>query len=236
MKQVVLTIDDIPQKITPKMIDYLTENGIPAVMFAVGEKIEEGMDTLVYALKKGIIIGNHSFTHPAFSSLSFEECVEEIEKTDLLLEKAYKLAGVPRIYKAFRFPYIDKGGDKKEKLQEYLKANGYMKICDNDVTDENYIETHKNDLDVACSFDIQEYNIPNGLMTIDDVMKHLKDYLYGNAADQTADQNGSDSFDIVLFHSHDDTERVVPDYYKLILGEMLKAKVKFVSAKWQKFS
>ena len=94
MKQVVLTIDDIPQKITPKMIDYLTENGIPAVMFAVGEKIEEGMDTLVYALQKGIIIGNHSFTHPAFSSLSFEECVEEIEKTDLLLEKAYKLAGV----------------------------------------------------------------------------------------------------------------------------------------------
>ena len=231
--KVILTIDDIPQGITVKMIDYLAEKNIPSVMFAVGENIEKDMDTVVYAIKKGIIIGNHSYSHPAFSSLSFEECKTEIEKTEVLLEKAYFLAGVSREVKVFRFPYIDKGSDKKEKLQDYLREHGFMKIDDTAVTAVDYHKAgHDRDIDAACSFDIREYNIPPGTMSFEDVMTHL----YEGDGENGADIMNRDGTNIVLLHSHDDTEKIVPGYYSKVLDAMLERKIQFIKPNWIKFS
>lgn len=33
------------------------------------------LEEAVYALKKGMIVGNHSYSHQAFRRLSFAECV-----------------------------------------------------------------------------------------------------------------------------------------------------------------
>ena len=82
MIKALLTIDDIASKNTPQIVDYLVSKGITALMFAWGENVEKNPDEAEYALKNGMVIGNHSYSHPFFSKLSFDECVTEIEKCE----------------------------------------------------------------------------------------------------------------------------------------------------------
>lgn len=65
---------------TPAIVDYLKEKNIPVIMFAWGLNVEQYHEEALYAVKKGIIIGNHSYSHPHFSEISFDEGVNEIEK------------------------------------------------------------------------------------------------------------------------------------------------------------
>ena len=120
MIKALLTIDDVSSKNTTAIVDYLCEKNITAIMFMVGEWAQKFPDELVYALKHGMIVGNHSYSHPFFSELSFEECKAEIDKNEEVLDRFYAEAGVERKYRPFRFPYGDKGGENKEKIQEYL--------------------------------------------------------------------------------------------------------------------
>ena len=86
MINAVLTIDDVSSANTPAIVDYLNSKGITALMFAVGENVEKYYDNAIYALKKGMILGNHSYSHPAFSRLSLEEGIENIEKNEAVLD------------------------------------------------------------------------------------------------------------------------------------------------------
>ena len=63
MSKAYLRIDDSPSKITRSFIDYLSEKNINPIIFAVGENIDNNFDSALYALKKGAIIGNHSYSH-----------------------------------------------------------------------------------------------------------------------------------------------------------------------------
>ncbi len=226
MGKAILTIDDIPQKVTKPIIDYLEEKRIPVVMFVVGENAVKDMETLVYAIKHGVILGNHSYSHPFFSRISMEECIEEITKTEKIIEEAYAMAGVERPAKLFRFPYIDKGTDKKDELQKYLKESGYQRIDDSGVEALPYHEAGwDRDYDITCSYDCQEYNIPQKLSTMEDIMKRLEEGDTGNGSNALYDTGTN----IILLHSHDDTDNIVKDYYKQILGRMLDAGVEFIA-------
>ena len=228
MGKLILTIDDIPQKVTIPLVDYLSEKNIPAVFFAVGENIEKDPEPAVYALRKGFLIGNHSYSHPAFSRLSFEEALTEIRKTEELLDRIYEEAGIERTLKFFRFPYIDKGGEKKERYQALLREEGFVKPDDSRVTAPGYLrQGWDKEVDTACSFDCQEYNIPPGTMTIEDVIRRL------NEGDHDAGSSVfGDDTQIVLLHSHDDTDKLVPGYYRIILEEILRLGGEFISPKW----
>lgn len=213
-----LTIDDIPQGVTKDMVDYLNLKKIPAIMFVVGENAERDLDTVVYAIRHGIIVGNHSYTHPSFEDITFEEAVDEIEKTDRLIEQAYKEAGVERPVRLFRFPYLNKGGKNKDILQNYLKENGYKAFDDTGVLSKGYIEAGwDKDLDVACSFDCQEYLVPSGDKSFEDIIVRLETGDVGMGSNVITDECDN----IILLHSHDDTEAVKKGYYKDILEYML---------------
>ena len=80
MNSALLTIDDIASKNTPAIVDYLNEKRIKAILFATGQNVERYYEEALYAVKNGMIVGNHSYSHPAFSSLTMKECMEEIEK------------------------------------------------------------------------------------------------------------------------------------------------------------
>jgi peptidoglycan/xylan/chitin deacetylase (PgdA/CDA1 family) len=67
------------------------------------------MDPIIRAIHKGFVIGNHAYSHNRFSTLSFDECVNEILKTEKLIDKAYKHANMARPGKYFRFPHLDRG-------------------------------------------------------------------------------------------------------------------------------
>ena len=92
MIRALLTIDDIPSDNTCTIVDYLNEAGIQAIMFAVGEKAEKNPEPVVYAVKHGMIVGNHSYSHPHFSELSLSEGIREIDRCEAVLTRIYDMA------------------------------------------------------------------------------------------------------------------------------------------------
>ena len=226
MIRALLTIDDVSSNNTPAIVDYLNAKNIPAIMFMVGEWAEKHPAELIYALQHGMIVGNHSYTHPHFSEISFEECKKEIEKNEEVLNKFYEEAGVERKYRPFRFPYGDKGGDNKALIQEYLAKQGFDKVDDTKFGYPFWTEEgHNKDIDTFWTFDFAEYNIrPGSGFGLEDVMKRIYDKEPKTGAPLLTD--GSDH--LLLLHAHDETETMVPEYYKIFIEELLKNGVEFV--------
>lgn len=220
MNSALLTIDDIASKNTPAIVDYLNEKRIKAILFATGQNVERYYEEALYAVKNGMIVGNHSYSHPAFSSLSMKECMEEIEKCEIVLERLYKDSGVERVFRPFRFPYGNKGGDNKNALQKYLKEKGFQKVDDTHITypwwRENSLDT---DIDTFWTFDFEEYKIRQGSeFTKESVWKKMHDTNPESGAVLFAENNRH----ILLLHANDETEEMLPEYYKLFIEHLLE--------------
>lgn len=220
MNTAILTIDDFSSKNTPAMVDYLCEKGIRVIFFAQGNNVERFYEEAKYALKKGMIIGNHSYSHPHFSEISLEEGIAEIEKCEKVLDKLYQDCGVERIYRPFRFPYGDKGGDNREGLQEYLKNDGFHKVNDDHITYDWWrqfgLETT---IDTFWTFDFEEYVIrKESGITVDFVFDKMHDKEPKSGAVLFKEGNRH----IILMHTHDETEEMVPQYYKLFVDHCLE--------------
>jgi peptidoglycan/xylan/chitin deacetylase (PgdA/CDA1 family) len=226
MIKAVLTIDDISSENTPAIVDYLNEKNIPALMFAWGERVEEYWEQAVYALKHGMIVGNHSYSHPQFSELKPEQTIEEIEKCEDVLNRLYESAGVERKYRPFRFPYGDKGGENQEFVQKYLAENGFNKLKDTEVSYSWWKERGLNkDIDTLWTYDFEEYNIRVGSgFTMEDAMNKVNCV---NPYEEAGLLN-RDGYQILLLHAHDETEELVPEYYKQFIDHLLANGVEFV--------
>lgn len=133
IEAVYLTIDDAPSSHLPKKIALLKQRNIPALFFCRGESIVLHKKAVVEAIQQGFWIGNHSFSHPKFSTISLEACLEEILKTEELIEDCYRLAGIKRPHKLIRFPFGDRGENAAEKervqqLQTFLKKQKFVPL------------------------------------------------------------------------------------------------------------
>ena len=220
MNSGLLTIDDFPSKNTPAIVDYLKCKNIKVIFFATGENVERFYDEAIYALKSGMIVGNHSYSHPSFSSLTLKQCIAEIEKCEEILEKLYNDSGVERVYKPLRFPYGDKGGENKDALQKYLHEKGFHKVNDTHITYEWWKENNLNtDIDTFWTFDFQEYVIrPDSGFTKDFVWNKMYDQNPKSGAVLFAENNRH----IILMHDHYETEKMLPKYYKLFIEHCLE--------------
>ncbi len=228
-----LTIDDIPTKQTPKIIDFLVSLDIKPIMFCWGQRLEEYRNEAIYALKKGAILQNHSYSHPHFSELSFKEAKEEILRNEELLESIYAEAGVKREYKLFRFPYGDQGEGKKEIMQKFLREQGFAHIDDRAFDNMMYVKKgQKNDTDVYWTFDYAEYNIrPGSSFTFDDVVNRVDDFMGSPSAQPVISgkaPEGAVSKNIILIHDHVETEECCPGYFEKQIKLVLDRGVRFV--------
>lgn len=138
-RNVILTIDDAPSANFKAKVDLLIEHKINAVFFCIGNKIEQHRGDLIHALKQGFILGNHSYTHPWFSSITSREGFEEIRKTDELLNDIYTSAGIHQEDRKrfFRFPYGD-AGDGKYGYHQNNKAAAKQKHFTNLIKNKAY--------------------------------------------------------------------------------------------------
>ena len=110
MRSAYLTIDDSPSPHTVALTDFLAERGVPAIYFCRGDSILEfGMEALIHAAERGIVLGNHAFHHYRASQQPFEVYTEEIRATEDLIDQVYHEARVERGARYFRFPHIDRG-------------------------------------------------------------------------------------------------------------------------------
>nr|WP_315244187.1 polysaccharide deacetylase family protein [uncultured Flavobacterium sp.] len=100
-KQVILTFDDGPDPVyTPRILDILKREKVPAVFFVIGIQGESNIPLLQRIYNEGHEIGNHTFTHPNIALVSSERASDEMETTRLLIEAVTGKSTV-----LFRAPY-----------------------------------------------------------------------------------------------------------------------------------
>lgn len=225
MNTALLTIDDFASRNTPALVDYLTEKGIRPILFGWGEMIEKHYDEALYAVKKGFIVGNHSYSHPHFSELTTQQAIEEVEKCEAVLNKLYCDAGVERTWHPFRFPYGDKGGNNKDALQQYFREHGFHKVDDRHIPYTWWKESAcYKDIDTFWTFDFEEYRLAwNDGFTYASIQAKMQN----PAPMQGAALYGENQRNILLLHDHAETDAVLPGYYRLFIEDMLKNGIVF---------
>lgn len=98
-----LTFDDGPNTVTtPRVLDVLEEFEVKASFFLVGSSInDESARMIERQVKDGCSVECHSWTHTAFPNLSALEMMDEVNRTNELIER---YAGEKPVF--FRPPYI----------------------------------------------------------------------------------------------------------------------------------
>lgn len=225
MNTALLTIDDVPSCNTPALVDYLNEKGIRAILFATGTHLDRSFAEAQYALRHGMIIGNHSHSHPAFSSLTLDEAIGQIEACEERLNELYRSCGLPRLYRPFRFPYGDKGGANKAALQLYLREHGFHKVDDRHIPypwwRENGLDR---DIDTFWTFDFEEYRLQyDPTFTREAIWDkmHTQTPKSGDVLFRDGNRH------IVLLHDHDQTEAIYPGYYRHFIDHLLENGITF---------
>ena len=110
MKRLYLTIDDSPSANTGNIVEFLDAQGIQALFFCRGDRMEAFPDAVDRILGSGHLLGAHGFVHKKASAQSIDEFRDDVTLLARRIEAAYVRNGLePRKY--FRFPYFDKGSD-----------------------------------------------------------------------------------------------------------------------------
>jgi len=108
-----LTFDDGPLLCTGRILDLLAESRQKATFFVIGRNLERSKfrDLAIRALREGHDIGNHSYTHPNFSTVSAPRAEMEIFKTHEIINGLVRETGVDHARQNlfFRFPYGNGG-------------------------------------------------------------------------------------------------------------------------------
>lgn len=161
---------------------------------------------MIYAIRAGQIIANHSWSHPHFSEIDFEEGKDQIARTDSLIEELYAAAGLDRQYKWFRFPYFDRGGKFAAQYQDYLRQQGYSHPAWTDLTYQ-YFHEYREAADWPATLDCMEWVYGS---------RHEDTYHLSSMADIQCRILGddperglgfhADSADIILIHDHEKSD------------------------------
>jgi peptidoglycan/xylan/chitin deacetylase (PgdA/CDA1 family) len=234
-----LTIDDAPSVDMRQKIDFLAEKQIPVVWFCIGALIDQRPDMVVYAIEKGGIIGNHTYTHPSCSTLEFDAIYDEIRRTDALIDDVYRQAGVNRPAKYFRFPFGDKGAvrpdfmsphtgkalERKEAIQAFLRMEGFTQPVFEGVTYEWYRNLGwLDDVDWLWTYDCMEWSIHNpqpqhGITSLEAVFARMEE----TVPDGLRGLNTPGSEEIILVHDHPETT----PYFTSIIQRLLDKGIVF---------
>jgi cellulose synthase/poly-beta-1,6-N-acetylglucosamine synthase-like glycosyltransferase/peptidoglycan/xylan/chitin deacetylase (PgdA/CDA1 family)/spore germination protein YaaH len=124
---VALTFDDGPDPDwTPKILDVLKQENVPATFFVIGSYGQENPGLIKRIVADGHDIGNHSFTHPNLGEIPTGVTTVELNATQRLIQS---LTG--RSTTLFRAPYFGDAepttADEVEPIVEAKKL-GYITI------------------------------------------------------------------------------------------------------------
>ena len=85
--KIILTFDDGPSEyFTPKILDILEREKVPATFFVVGMESEKNLSVLKRIYKDGFEIGNHTFTHHNIATMGPDRAEIEMKATRLMIE------------------------------------------------------------------------------------------------------------------------------------------------------
>jgi len=125
--KLILTFDDGPSaEWTPKILDILEREKVPAAFFVIGINAEQNIPILKREYNDGFEIGNHTFTHHNIAEMSISRAALEMKLTRLLIES---VTGHSTIL--FRAPYnADSEPQSYEELEpiERSRQENYLTI------------------------------------------------------------------------------------------------------------
>lgn len=119
-KYVAFTFDDGPHpKVTPRILQTLSNYNIKATFFMLGSQVEKYPDLAKQVADYGHEIGNHTYSHPNLKKLTTEEMAAEIRRTDEIITLTTGIK--PTL---FRPPY----GIYTDEVLHYTEEHGYSTI------------------------------------------------------------------------------------------------------------
>ncbi len=87
-KKVAITFDDGPNPdYTPDLLKGLKERGVSATFFLLGKEVEKYPELVEQMYAEGHLIGTHSYEHVNLCNLTDEKAIEQVDKTNTLIEK-----------------------------------------------------------------------------------------------------------------------------------------------------
>lgn len=119
-KKIALTFDD-GHKYAPLILEKLEQHGEKATFFLCGSYMEENISIYQKIFKSGHEIENHSYNHPNMLELSEPEILDELSKTQELIEQ---VTGDSNLLKFFRFPY----GRRNKEITLLIENHGYIPV------------------------------------------------------------------------------------------------------------
>ena len=152
-----VTFDDLPyvrmsdapylpsaRTATAKILGTLKKHKVPAVGFVNERQLEWGNDREARTallrdwVTSGMMLGNHTWSHPDFNRLTVAQFQEEIEKGDVVTRELMKSRRPYQLY--FRHPMTHTGDtvEKKEAIEKFLAARGY-KVTPHTIENSDFI-------------------------------------------------------------------------------------------------
>jgi peptidoglycan/xylan/chitin deacetylase (PgdA/CDA1 family) len=124
---IALTFDDGPDpKWTPRILDILKRENVPATFFIMGKNGQAYPDILRREVNEGHEVGNHTFTHPNLGEIPGRLTDLELNATQRLIESVTGRSTV-----LFRPPYFgDAEADTPEEVEPAIRAKnlGYVMV------------------------------------------------------------------------------------------------------------
>jgi peptidoglycan/xylan/chitin deacetylase (PgdA/CDA1 family) len=117
---------------TAKILSTLKKHKVPAVAFVNERSLdvrpserEARIALLRDWVKHGMVLGNHTYSHPDFNQLTVEQFQEEITKGEVVTRELMKSRRPYQLY--FRHPQTHTGDtrEKKEAIEKFLAERGY---------------------------------------------------------------------------------------------------------------
>lgn len=88
-KQIALTFDDGPDPVyTPKILDELSKNHVPASFFEIGKEVVKYPQISKRIASEGHVVGNHTFDHVDFDFVGTDRGTQEINQTQRVIQAA----------------------------------------------------------------------------------------------------------------------------------------------------
>ncbi|MDX6572334.1 MAG: peptidoglycan-N-acetylglucosamine deacetylase [Gaiellales bacterium] len=95
--RVALTFDDGPGPYTPQVLAELRSLHVHATFFVIGRNAKQSQGMVEALRAAGMVIGNHSWSHPNFTKLSLGAQRRQIRRTQDLLER--EIGQRPRFFR-----------------------------------------------------------------------------------------------------------------------------------------
>lgn len=124
---ILFTFDDGPDpRTTPILLDHLDHLDIKAVFFLTGSRLvgptprqQEQAELAREIVRRGHLVGNHTYTHPQLPLLTYEDATYEIERSAEAIERAI---GVK--------PFLLRppGGSRSPRIDRLIASRGYTEM------------------------------------------------------------------------------------------------------------